>query len=522
MDDSHEYNHTYLLWKRFLLPVEHGTIDSFAVKLGTGSTLVAVYTLMFNLIITQLFALTVFAGVLYSEKKNHWGSRDSETDSTSTSILDFRDSALHLLKLMIEHIWRSTLPRQLSLLWAFTAAAFLVLQCALPIFIARHLIIAHAAPVAPEAIYIPNSANLSEALLYESYALRVAAYLRAAGSVNSATQQKVAVDSPSFSLNEDGETVVKLGYGYNVTGVDFGLQLAPELMLKVQGSCVTEYSWFGGSTLDPNGWSTDSYYLWNNASRTQNVSVLDGGPPQAFFLPFDISKPKSNQSYAIVPSSVDRESFTSGTDPWYQTKIDETSRASNLVLSKRPPLSCWEIALWLYKDNKGSISDLFDFRGLNMSEPLQDAFGFALGSPMIIQMGINLGTRALRSAYSALDDIFDANSSSVHDDLKQLVLASYVATTKVLEDTTTYGPQKPGIPNAARYDNNGTIKDGAGDFVIYSKNVATLPLKMVILIPLILVFLFVLVLFVASTSAVKSAYKKGLAHHRGRFIDTEA
>ena len=325
---------SYLLWKRFRLPVEHGTIDSFAVNLGTGNTLVAVYTLMFNLIITQLFALTVFAGVLYSEKKNHWVWHDFEKDSTSTSILDFRDSALHLLKLMIEHLWRSTLPRQLSLLWAFTAAAFLVLQCALPIFIARHLIIAHAAPVAPEKIYIPF-VNLSQveasqqrAISYTGFALRVPLYLRAAGSVDATTQQKVAIDPPITSLNRYGQKVTQLGYGYNVTGVDFGLQLAPELELKVRGSCVTEYGWLANSSKLEFGFIQDSYHLWNNINYTVNVSRYDGGPPQAFFVPLETSVFDSNNSYAIIPSTVDRNSFTPGTDPWYQTWNDSSMVSS--------------------------------------------------------------------------------------------------------------------------------------------------------------------------------------------------
>lgn len=204
MDDADTYNHTYLLWTRFLLPVDHGTIDAFAVGLVAGSTLVSVYTLMFNLIITQLFALTVFAGVLYSERRSNSDKHDPETNVTSTSILDFKDSALHLLKLMIEHLWRSMLPRRLSLLWAVTAAVFLMLQCALPIFIARHLIVAHAAPVAPDAVYIPSldatGDKVANAFLYESYALRVPAYLRAAGSVNYVTRQKIRVDRQSLAM----------------------------------------------------------------------------------------------------------------------------------------------------------------------------------------------------------------------------------------------------------------------------------------------------------------------------------
>lgn len=108
---------------------------------------------------------------------------------------------------------------------------------------------------------------------------------------------------------------------------------------------------------------------------------------------------------------------------------------------------------------------------------------------MVVQMGLNLGTRALQSASAAFDNIFDANSSSVYNDLQHLVLASYVATTNVLEDTTTYGPEKPGIPNLAKYK-NGTLKDGVGNFVIYSKDVATLSIQKAIIIPLVLVLLF--------------------------------
>jgi len=82
----------------------------------------------------------------------------------------------------------------------------------------------------------------------------------------------------------DGEVIMRIGYRYNVTGLDMDLQKYPDLMLNVEGSCMTEYSWRSpiitqiGNTNIP----AETYNPFNDSTVQLSVSVLDGPEPRAF------------------------------------------------------------------------------------------------------------------------------------------------------------------------------------------------------------------------------------------------
>jgi len=291
---------------------------------------------------------------------------------------------------------------------------------------------------------------------------------------------------------------MRIGYAYNITGLDLGLQNHPELTLNVEGSCTTEYGWWNISgIIDDNLPSAfvEAYNLFNDPQSQIVVSKYDGGPPIAyFFAPTPADANASNVTWAAIISSVNRTSFTPGTDPWYRTgpsPIFEANPSPNfgpfMVLPKRPALSCWENDVWSYQGNIGSINTLDNITGLNLPPGLRTILVDSLGEPMIVTLGSYLRQSALKSSFTALSDEFNANSSTIYTDLQRLVFASYIASVNSLTETTLYSNST--IANDVRPD--GILLPGTSDFVIFSNDVVTLSVKALIIIPTIALLLWV-------------------------------
>ena len=173
---------------------------------------------------------------------------------------------------------------------------------------------------------MPDDAALG-ASAFQRYSLKVPSALRAAGAVNSSSTEGVIVDGPNNSLGNQQNPVVQLGYNYNISGVELGLQHAPDLLLSVQGSCITDYSWYqyndtthealsNGSFL--NSIVADVYYPWNNSRPRTSVLNYNVGPPFVTFVTSPENNRK-NQSFGMIISSLGRYSFRKGHDPWYLT-----------------------------------------------------------------------------------------------------------------------------------------------------------------------------------------------------------
>jgi hypothetical protein len=121
-----------------------------------------------------------------------------------------------------------------------------------------------------------------------SYNLRLSqiltpANVRAIGAAdNLTTSSNVTVGVPITSTTtfQGSEVdVYQLDYSYSVSDVDFGLQNAHGLLLTVDGSCFTDYTWYNRTVVD--GPNTIDVYNIFGSSNTSNVSTADGGPPIA-------------------------------------------------------------------------------------------------------------------------------------------------------------------------------------------------------------------------------------------------
>lgn len=490
---------TYILGQRFSMPIENGTRDAIAVSFDTGKKILSAYTLMVNLIVLQIWTLIVLAAISMFMRKAH----SPNIGAASAAIWNSQTSAFSVLTLMAKYFWQLKRKRDrlYVLSWMFAAAGFIALAYAISIWVPRFLILGNGAPVEPESIFVPMNYNDSQLKLFESNSLLTPSSLRAAGSVNATTLQKVNMRKPVVTSSVNG-TVKQIGYDYTITGAEFGLQHAPDLRLTVEGSCVTEYSWLVNTTVLDDNVIVDNYSIFAGDPSTvqfRTLSLFDGRAPTGFF--HTGSKRQSNTTFAIAVSSIGRFSFTEGSDPLYATDASEEF-APYQVKPQRPILSCWQNDIWFNKDNKVATSNLSSLPGLNMPKNFTSLFFERfLGVPVIATMGPRLGNRAIQSSATSVEQVFDAGASSMETDLHYLVTAAYIASTRILGDTTTIPSNSTSLPNIALDPATGKLYPGVADFIINSSNIATLSVKVIIIIPVVLGFLFLLVIILTNTPA---------------------
>lgn len=499
---------TYLLWKQFSMPTQFGTRQAISVSSEDGKKLLSAYTLMIDLIFMQLWTLTILIAISALIRKPH----SPNIGAASAAIWNSQGSPFTIMKLMAKYLfclknWRDWLY---VLLWMFAAVLLITSTYVFSIGVPRFLLLGNGAPVNPESIYVPEHKLYPDTkALFEIYALAVPASFRAFWSVNSATLQKVSVGTPLKSSGVNG-TIKQVDYAYKITAADFGLQHAAGLVLNVEGSCITEYGWLESSRVDVCGTWIDTYRFASskpNNSHSPTLSLYDGKPPIAYFYLGPEAKTKTNTSFAIAVSSAGRTSFTQGLDPLYATsKTTDQEFIDNdisyTVMTKRPILSCWENDVWSYRGHKSAASQLSSLPNLNMPDGLaKNFFERSLGIPMILSLGISLGSRALHSASAILGQTFDAGSASMEGDLRQLVAASYIASKNILTDTTTINRNLTTLINAAVDPKTGKLHAGAADFIVTSSEVATISIKVLITIPIILILLFILITIITQSSS---------------------
>ena len=508
----------------------HGSSDAIAVEATVGHELNSAYTFLLDHIVLLVWSLSVISGLLvyikvYKARHPH--------DPFSRSLWARRSSPYSILKLTVKHLWKSKSRDWWVLLWVLLALGFLVMKYTIPIIFAPFIIIDNAAPVAAQAIYVPSSNNtdtLNEATkLLEYYALGFPAAFRAVGNIDTVkntlpSTSLITVDRPKIlppnsSTNDPNQ---QISYRYIVTGLDFGLQNYPDLKLNVEGSCRTEYSWYRGSFIGLDTYVTqDGYQLYNDGSQSSMVYVNTNDSPapvaQFFVNLVKSSGPASNLTWAAVISSVNRTSLWPSEDPWYKTGYADTDTDQGLVTYHvkpgRPALSCWQNDVWSYHGFNSSIINLTTaaLPGLELPLALQDIFAHYLGAPKIPSLGSQLGLSALQSASTSIETVFNASSSSLYNDLERLVFASYIATVNTLTETTLYNTGHS-IPNDILA--NGQIPDGVDEFVIWSKDVITLSVKALIIIPVLTAVLWIIFVIVLLLPLKPIQALKELAAHK--------
>jgi hypothetical protein len=495
------------------MPYRDGSKDAVAVPQETGSQLIAAYTFMLEHIVLLVWGISVMAGLFISTRIYEYNHPSSKLHS---QIWKKQSTPYGVLKLGVKHFIKPKSSRWAILLWVLTALSFVVVNYAVPIIFAPYIRIGSAAPVNPDAIFVPSTNGTedntikSNIMAIQKYRFDVASSLRAAAAVDGANDTvkahpPVTVTPPDILQRlPNGETIMRVDYHYNVTGLDLGLQNFATLGLFIEGSCVTEYGWYNmslpGGTLGQTGTYVDRYRFFLDDNYIQDVSRYDGGPPTAFFQALSSDDDaQTNLSWGAIISSVNRTTFGESNDPWYRTgpnaspqyNQSNTGVGAYMVRPARPALSCWENSVWSYKGHNSSISRLDSIPGLNMPIGLQTILFDYLGLPMIANLGLHLRSSALKSSLTALSNNFDALTSSLHADLERLVFASYIATVNCLTETTLY---PSGINFLNDIKPNNILLDGVSDFVVFSNDVVTLSVKSLIIIPTVAVTLWVIFL----------------------------
>ena len=373
-----------------------------------------------------------------------------------------------------------------GLLFAFIAMAMTVGNVAAGILVPVQLSMGNVAPVAKDAIFYPDVLLYSRtddngAGASKISALKVSPALRALGATEDSTlpvRKRVSLDSRTAGGS------VRLNYAYNVTGMDMGLLSDPNLNLEVKGSCRTDDTLLLSSTDEG-----DTYRLFGNYTFEVKYQPQVDIPPMVNFW-IDTNIQGSNVSYAIIAKTAGLYSFTSGQDPWYSTEKSNGSIAYQ-VRRGRPVLSCWEAKTWHLNGKTVDGTKLYTLPGLKLHKLWANkVFPFEFSVPRVISVGWVVGSAALKSASYAQGPSFilDAGESSILQDLERLVLASWVSSKNVLRDTTTY---KPGnLANIAEGP-GGSVEAGVAQFVLQSGDVDTLSVRILIAIPAILLFLFI-------------------------------
>lgn len=502
MDFQVIVNNTYIILKRFRFPEGDTTRDAIAVTKPNGLILVSLYTLIVQATITQVWAAVVLLlAAFFMGKRQHSYNRAAATagiynaSGSQTGVLTLLFSYLRPMK---NEIWY-------PLLWAFLAVLALAGISAASILIPQLLVIGTAAPVNPSAVYFPtqllNNTAIDLTTTARVASLIVPYYLRSAGQVEVTPRNNIFVEQE----RDNNPRFVRINYRYNITAADFALQNAAGLILYVEGSCYTEYGWLAGPTIPDV--IVDTYNLWDNPSNRVQVSgTTDGGPPfPNFNVNYTTNPGIGNISYAIVPSSLNRYSYTESTDPWYATReVDSNDTNANLfdfiVQSRRPALSCWESSSFNYNNKSVDMYDLHTLGISSFASPdgkqapfLANVLQYLMGPTFIFNLGTGLGRSGLSSSSSSsLGIAFNAETASIFQDMEYLIMASYIGTRNMFVETTRFPRAgRSGIPdlarsptNATEIDNSGAPRAGTGDFVVSNEGIMTLSVRSLIAIPL--------------------------------------
>ncbi|KAI1384407.1 uncharacterized protein F4822DRAFT_362848 [Hypoxylon trugodes] len=485
---------TYNLWQRFHYPTDKGPIDAIAVPKSVGDYLNSAYALILDLAILQfwtiLFGLVIF---YYIWRKKKISGGDKEKASLSPLAYIFWNKKGEFIDLILATVISGKWKQRMAIPLLFLILIAWVGQKAAGSLVPPLILLGNAAPVNPSAIYVPDNSGTTNASRATLFTLEVPRFLRALGStsIGDALRQKVNISTPvPLGQTSNGDDIQRIDYWYTATGTDFGLQKYPGLTLSVAGSCTTEYGWLmDSSTLDGGSQGTLAIDDYDVFGELISASVFDGRQPSASFLLGNYTQgtlADSNTTWAAVVSSVNRTSFTAGTDPWYLTAPGQSETGAGYsVLPGRPVLSCWEDDVWSYGGRNSTIVNLGSdaLPGLDLAADFQGILSSIFSNPMILLVGQHLQASALLSATTANGQVFNAEASSIHNDLERLVQAAYVATVNCLTDLTLYpaGADRD-LANIALDDTNQPRSDVA-EFVVWSPDVAALSTVVVIVIP---------------------------------------
>jgi hypothetical protein len=522
-------DHAYLVATPFDMPTETGSIWAIAFTSNSSQFLNAALAIIFTLIFPWLWGLICVGALLYTPHNPSrrrsvalvtlCNAREPWSAFKSLAVYTY-DSFRFVVGNETEQTtsWNDTLY---GLAFSFIALAIFAVSMTMGIIGPSFLHIGNVAPVRSTVLSLDEvpPPDLRDNLLNRNYAsLPDKTVKQAVGGVDSAadtirSKVYVSVDGPnrtdSVAANGSevtGNVMVKVTYGYSMTGLDLGLPHGSDLEYSANGSCITEYKWVQEFT-DEDNWSHDFYHLWPEhedlatvdfyAGRAGNdVNEISTWAPLPIFVLHPAASEQAhsggNVSYALVISTLFRPSTTKGLDPMYETepfRYDDI-QTTHRVKRFRPARECWQHDKWTYGTER--VNSIFDLRFLpNMKLPsvflqvLENTFSY----PIIKTVGSVAGMNALDAPVQSFG-VLDAEQASIERDMTRLIMASYLSSLNVFVYATTDSGE-PGRNNIFTGE-NGAPREGAEQLVVRTGNVETYSLSgLISLATLVVVILFI-------------------------------
>ena len=485
-----EYTYVTGITKFFLMPTDSGGIPAVAVSKGASVYISGAYTILIILIFMIGWDLILAIIMAF------WPP-SSKHSQTPLAALWGSGGSMSATMLLGSYCKRGILgnPKEGSMKWksedlpwglpfVFIALVLALGNAAAGVLVPAQLAMGNVVPPAKDVIFYPDVAHLTRTddggagnAILDS--LKAPSALRALGAI------EVSEATAHKRVNIDK---MRLIYDYNVTGVDMGLQSDPKLKLMVKGSCRTDDTWLLNSTDQG-----DTYRLFGgNDTLVVKYQPEVGLPPMVNFQIDPNTGGGSNVSYAMIVNTGGHYSYTSGQDPWYATNKTVNGSVPYQVRRGRPALSCWEAKTWHLNGKEVDGSKLDTLPGLKLHKLwASTVFPIEFRDPRVVSVGKAAGLFALKSAsYTSVPSfILDAGASAIDNDLERLVLASWVSSRNFLRDTTTY-INRGDIPNLLQGP-GGSVEASTAKFVLPSGDVVTFSVRVLISVPAILLFLFI-------------------------------
>ncbi|KAF8460830.1 hypothetical protein BDZ91DRAFT_785164 [Kalaharituber pfeilii] len=344
--------------------------------------------------------------------------------------------------------------------------------------------------------------------------------------LESELEKVVHFDKKPTKEGPNGEEGYNITYSFRVHSYDMGLQHLHGLSVSITGKCYFEYGWYkqlvpGNATFRPKDVYTGTGF------EDKDTIVVDVQTDKVEPLTLQYGwRGKGNYSdgvpklpFAIVPRTQGRSSMSASRDPWYLTTTYNHTSGEYNVLPGRPPLYCNEERAWSYR---GSYlgPDLAVYRYLNISNSiridrskrlarnmpdiptgiwtlLSDIYPWGIVSSMFQLHHSGKLESSWRTNVLSDKSVIDGESSSAYSDVKRMAYAAYLKYRNVVRDAALsyVGVEQLGLsdyPNAMRDENQNPFP-GTGDFVVPSDNVRTLRLQVVVAIPAVAAFSWVIV-----------------------------
>jgi len=343
--------------------------------------------------------------------------------------------------------------------------------------------------------------------------IRASAGFMALGRFETSRNQlvdKVHVDIEELP-RDAGRRMLRLNYNYQVTGYEMGLQNAAILKQRVSGWCKTEYN-------TQSIGEREYWYLGQYALDEYNPIDEQLMPP---FINYKILPNQTNASmikddfiFSLTPHTEFRLSLTENLDdPWYATEFNpdynESDRQGRYahggklrVKRGRPALMCVQrdnYTLDGYSQTVHNVKNLTQLHGLKLSSLLRDeVFPKEFDRPVIAKLARSLSFSGLASSiyFDAVQRMLWADKASLEEDFTKLVSVAFLYSREVARNTVLLYPRfkGKGLENVSIVNDAAAVPNEYSDIIIESSDVAALSVTVLVTIPIMCVFAWVLVI----------------------------